>query len=105
MADRIIHGRVILCWPSNREDIERLNRLTNSRSPFVPTIEHSLSTCDSCRRSIWIARQQLQLANSPFVRTTKLCMFCMSRINQALNVEIHEVDIAPEVQHARKRTT
>lgn len=98
------HGRVILCWPADRNEIRALNRLTDSRSLFTPTVEHSLSTCDCCRRRIWIARQQLQLANSPLVRSTKLCMFCVSQIGQALNVELREMDVAPEIAHARKRT-
>jgi hypothetical protein len=101
MADGF-HGRIILCWPTDRNQIAQLNQLTDA-CPFVPTIEHSLSTCDSCRRSIWIARQQLQLANSPFTRASKLCMFCATDVSRTLNVEWFEIDVAPGVQDARKR--
>lgn len=97
-------GRVILCWPSNRDEIARLNQLAEAGQEFVPTIEHSLSRCDGCGRGIWIARQQLQLANSPFVRSRKLCMFCVDRVTKTLNVDVHETDIAPDVAHARRRT-
>lgn len=97
------NGRIILCWPSARSEIAQLNELVEAGYEFVPTIEHSLSRCDGCGRGIWIARQQLQLANSPFVLSRKLCMFCVDGVCSTLNVDPHETDIAPDVAHARKR--
>lgn len=97
------HASVILCWPSDRKDIERLNRLNETNIPFVPTVDHQLSECDSCSRSVWITKQQLQVAKNPLFRHNKLCMFCVGEISKRLNVEMHEVDIAPHVARSRKR--
>jgi hypothetical protein len=97
------HASVILCWPSNRKDIDRLNRLNESAIDFVPTIDHQLSECDSCKRSVWITKEQLQMARSPLFCNNKLCMFCVGEISKRLNVALMEIDIAPHVAHSRRR--
>lgn len=98
------HASVILCWPSDRREIERLNRQLEPGLRFSPTIDHQLSECDSCKRSVWITKQQLQIALNPLFRNNKLCMCCVGEISTKLNLDLHEVDVAPHVARSRKRT-
>lgn len=104
MPGRFSDTRVMLCWPSDRTDIRRLAAIGQTEA-FKPTVEHSLSTCDSCDRSIWIAPQQLQLVRSPLLKAKKLCMFCVSTVQRTLNLNPHEVDIGLNMRGARRRTT
>lgn len=72
---------------------------------FQPTTDHSLSTCDSCPRNIWIAQQQLDMVNSPLIRTKKLCLFCLDAATSVLKPQIREGDLFPEIRLSRQRTT
>jgi len=103
MADRFT-GQVMLCWPTDRKLIAQLNRKVGPGRQFVPTVEHTLSTCDACNRGIWIGPQQLQLVNSPFIRARKLCMFCTSEVQRVLDMRLCEVDVNLDLRHARRRT-
>lgn len=97
------NSHVMMCWPSNRDEIKRLSALTDG-PPFVPTVEHSLSTCDSCERSIWIGPQQLQMARSPFLNAKKLCMFCVSTVQRTLKLRTQEVEIGMTLRNAVRRS-
>lgn len=96
--------RVMLCWPSNRSEIATLNAQLPADQHFAPTVEHSLSSCDACRRGIWIGPQQKALANSPFLRARKLCMFCTGDVQRVLNLDPRVVDVNPDLRNARRRT-
>lgn len=97
--------QVMLCWPTDRQAINLLNSQRQpGQAPFYPSIEHSLSTCDSCSQDVWIGPQQLQLVASPFIRVKKLCLFCAGQVKRALNLDPHEVDLNPDLLHARRRT-
>lgn len=97
-------SQVMLCWPSNRDEIKLLSAYTD-QEPFVPTIEHSLSNCDSCDRSVWIGPQQLQLVQSAFVKTRKLCMFCISEVQRTLKLKPQGFDVGLSLREARRRTS
>lgn len=97
-------SRVVLCWPSRRSDIDKLNTLVDDdRQKFEPTVDHSLSSCDSCERGIWITPQQLELARSTLTLAKKLCLFCVADVHETLNLELREVDIGPETRQSRRR--
>lgn len=98
-------SQILLCWPSDRASIQRLNNLVGPSQSFSPTVEHSLSTCEGCGRSVWIAEQQRQLAASPLIVTRILCMFCAGEVQKTLDLNAQEVDIGPTVRSARRRIT
>lgn len=103
MADGF-SSQVMLCWPSDRKLIDQLNTGVAPDEQFRPTVEHSLTTCDPCHRSVWIGPQQLQLVNSPFVRARKLCLYCAGRAQKILALTPRQVDINPDLSRARRRT-
>jgi hypothetical protein len=103
MPDGFQH-QVMLCWPSDRQEIAQL-AAAGATEAFIPTVEHSLSTCDACSRSIWIGPQQLQLVKSVFVSTKKLCMFCVSEAQRALHLQPREVDVGLNLRDAPRRVT
>lgn len=102
MTERF-HAQVILCWPSDRDAVAELNARIGPDQKFSPTVEHSLSTCDGCRRGIWIAQQQQDLIDSPFITAHKLCMHCAGDLAGALNLSPHKVDLNPDLHHAHRR--
>ncbi len=100
------HGRVILGWPSNRTDIDRLNARLEPQQRFRPSVEHSLSTCDNktCRRDIWIGPAQRQLVGNPLMAVHKLCLYCAAEVQRVLGLDTRQVELNPEIGHARPRT-
>lgn len=97
-------GQVILGWPANRADVDRINQDVPPSQRFTPTVEHSLSTCDHCTRSIWIGPTQRQLVDSVFVAARKLCMFCASDVQRVLGLNPQQVDLNLDVRQAPHRT-
>lgn len=99
---QVYPSRVVLCPPADRGRLDAANVL--ACTPFTPTVEHSLSTCDSCGGKIWIAQQQLDLVNSPLIKTCKLCMFCLSEVNKVLSsLRVEAIDVNPDIAFAHKR--
>ncbi len=100
-------GQVILGWPSNRSDIDRLNEGLEPQQHFRPSVEHMLSTCDngSCQRGIWIGPAQKQLVGNPLMRVRKLCIFCAAEVKHVLNLIPEQVELNPAIHNARPRTT
>lgn len=103
MADGFT-SQVMLCWPSDRNAIALLNAKLPAKQHFVPSVEHSLSTCDGCEQGVWIGPEQLQLVDSPFVRARKLCLHCAGKVREVLKLAVREVDINPGLADARRRT-
>jgi hypothetical protein len=97
------NAQVILCWPSNRAAIAQLNSRVGPDQQFSPTIEHSLSECDGCMRGIWIAAEQQQMVDSPFIGARKLCVYCARDLADALNLLPQQVDLNPGLAHALRR--
>lgn len=98
-------AQVMLCWPTDREEIKKLNaRLDREEMKFAPSIDHSLSSCDGCPRRIWIGAQQLELVNSAFVKARKLCLFCAGAAAKVLNLNPRTVDVTLGQPPPRSRT-
>ncbi len=100
-------GQVILGWPSNRHDIERLNARLRPGQHFRPSVEHSLSTCDNkdCNRGIWIGPAQKQLVGNPLMAVRKLCLYCAAEVQHVLGLDPQQVELNPAIREARPRTT
>lgn len=103
MIDRF-NAQVILCWPSDRAAIAELNTRIGPDQRFSPTIEHSLSECDGCQRSIWIAPEQQAMVESPFMAVRKMCLYCARDLADALHLIPQQVDLNPGLAHAVRRT-
>lgn len=103
MGDGFV-SQVMVCWPSDRDAIALYNADLPAEHQFVPSVEHSLSTCDGCDHGVWIAPQQRQLVQSPFIRARKLCLRCAGEVRRVLRLDPREVDINPELRQARRRT-
>ncbi len=97
-------SQVMLCWPADRTIIDQLNSRLGPEQRFSPTIEHSLTACDACERDVWIGPQQRQLAASPFIRATQLCLYCAGQVQRILRLETVEVDINLDLRTAPRRT-
>lgn len=96
-------SHVVVCWPSSREEIDRL-AAAGKVAPFVPTVEHSLSTCDGCGQSVWIGQPQLELVKFSVLRKTrKLCMVCAAEVQRTLKLKPVEIDIGVPLRDARPR--
>ncbi len=103
MPDGKLNTQVILCWPADRAAIDDLNARVRPSEKFEPTVEHTVSDCDGCKRTIWIAPQQLDLWKSPFVAARKVCLYCAADIKRGLNLLVRQVDLNPDIHTAQPR--
>lgn len=86
MADNVL-GRVVAIWPQDRRILENYNQMLPPDLPrWVPSIEHSPTTCDECGIDCWIGPKQLELLQSPFFQANKLCVGCIMHLENNLRV-------------------
>lgn len=99
-----VQGHVIVCWPSDRKQIAYLSG-KGQVDMFVPTVEHTLTTCDSCGQSVWIGNPQLELLRFALLpKSRKLCIICAAQVQKTLNLHPEAIDVGISLRDAQRRT-
>jgi hypothetical protein len=72
--------KIIICPATDRTQMDQINATLASDgfAPWAPSIEHSITQCQSCGQDVWIGPNQKQIADSVLFATIVRCVQCQA---------------------------